>query len=203
MKGNRFLNDPNKHTPWFPTPKAYVHMGLTISPFRYVDNIMGVWHGPTSLATVQKFFQKLLGVQLKVEGEGHTWTSLNATLTFSQHTGLISVAMKNCLLTTEPVHKRVVRYPDVHSPNAPKVLESLTPLLVLDSCFYATSVPEANANLSQVLREFHRKGYPTHWWKKHALRVLNTLGRRHPLPTWATYMGSELSQALCRNIQSW
>ena len=145
---------------------------------------------------------KVAGAQLQIEDEGQTWTSLNATLTFSPHRGLISVAMKNRLSTTDPVHKRVVRYPNVHSPIAPKVLESLTPLLVLDSCYYATSVSEASANLSQVLSEFHRKGYPPCWSKKHALCVLNILGKRHPLPTWARYMGSELNPALCHSIRS-
>ena len=80
MKEHAFLTKSRDSTPWFPTAKAYGHMGLTLSPFRYVDNIMGVRHGRTSLKTIQKFFQKLLGVQLQIEGEGQRWTSLNAAL---------------------------------------------------------------------------------------------------------------------------
>ena len=152
MKEHAFLTKSRDSTPWFPTARAYVHVGLTLSPFRYVDKIMGVRHGCTSLKKIQQLFQKLLGVQLQIEGEGQRWTSLNATLSFSPDTGLISVAMKNCLSLQEPAHKRVVGYLHVHSPNATKVLESITPLLVLDSYHCATNIAEADANLSQVLK---------------------------------------------------
>ena len=54
---------------------------------------------------------------------------------------------------------------------------------------------EAGPNLQAMIADFFRKRYPTAWWRKHALRVLNTYGRSNPSlngrNTWAHH-GVEL-----------
>ena len=106
IKEHKFFTD---RTPWLPSSAVDGHMDLTMPPPGYADNILGVHHGRTPLKTIQKFFEKLLGIQLQIEGEGTQWTSLNATLSFSQATSQISVAMKHKLSVNEPPNKRVVR----------------------------------------------------------------------------------------------
>ena len=137
---------------------------------------------------------------MQVKVECMQWTSLGATM--SSSTGQIQVTMKNRVCLQDPANKRVVRYPNIHVPNTPQVLQSLTPMLVIDGCFCHMPV-SASHNLHAMMCLFFRKGYPTAWWRRHALRGLNTYGRSNPLPQWAQHMGSTWRQTLSNQIRSW
>ena len=106
-------------------------------PFRFRDNLVGVARGRLKLPKVQALFEHIYGLKLQVEGQGLTLQTLESRLTIDQHTGTITVALKDKVSyhhNPEPT-RRYVRYPDVYSPNARSILRSLVPALAL-KCTY-------------------------------------------------------------------
>ena len=91
--------------------------GLLVQPFRFRDNIVGVRHCKTSLDTLQRHFERLLGLQLQIEGEGTRWTSLEAKLVLEPEGRGLTIGPKDRAQEWDPM-RGVRRYPDAHSPNA-------------------------------------------------------------------------------------
>ena len=158
--------------------------GLLVQPFRFRDNIVGVRHCKTSLDTLQRHFERLLGLQLQIEGEGTNWTSLEAKLVLEPEGRGLTIGLKDRAQEWDPM-RGVRRYPDAHSPNARPVLRSLVPGLIYKCIHYAFSRPQAKENLRAVGRDLAMKGYPQSWWvgaAKTALRVQRLSLRA---PEWA------------------
>ena len=81
--------------------------GLLAVPFRFRDNIVGVRQCKTSLETVKKRFEKILCLQLHIEGEGQVWTSLEAKLMLHPEGQGLDIGLKERTTGCDPM--RVVR----------------------------------------------------------------------------------------------
>ena len=158
--------------------------GLLAQPFRFRDNIVGVRQCKVSVEALQKRFEKILGLQLQIEGEGQVWTSLEAKLMLRPEGQGLDIGLKDRTGDCDPM-RAVRRYPDVLSPNARPVLRSLVPGLIYKSLQYAFDANQARQNLRAVGRDLAVKGYPQSWWlgaAKAALRVQRISLRA---PSWA------------------
>ena len=137
-----------------------------------------------SLETLKKRFQKILGLQLQIEGEGQVWTSLGAKLMLHPEGQGLEIGLKDRAADCGPM--RVLRrYADVLSPNARPVLRSLVPGLIFKSLQYAFTADQARQNLRALGSDLVVKGYPQSWWlgtAKAALRVQRIFLRA---PSWA------------------
>ena len=133
--------------------------------------MVGVRSGKSSIESVRKYFQHVLGVELQVEGEGQEWTNLEACMRL--YDSQIHLFMKQKMAWDIPEHKRLLRFPDVSSPNARIVVRSLTPALCQKALFYASDVQGVLYNLQHIIYELQCKRYPTSWWLPHLHRMLH------------------------------
>ena len=140
------------------------------------------------MEALRRRFEDILGLDLQVEGFGLDWVSLEAHMSFHPHTAQIGMRLKDKLgLRTTPTpllaqtspaapaillppppippHKRIVRFPNAHSPNVRSVLASLVPSLVRKSILYAFCAADAASNLSLMVCEMKLKGYQQSWWR--------------------------------------
>ena len=148
-----------------------VPLSLHARPYRFRDNMVGVRSGKSTIESVRLYFQKVLGVELQVEGEGFEWTNLEACMRVQA--GKIHLYMKKKMTWDTPAHKRLLRFPDSQSPNARTVLQSLVPALCQKGLFYASHIEGAMENLRYIIYELDMKGYPSNWWVPQMHRVLH------------------------------
>ena len=157
--------------PWDPdcdfSRRHRVTLSLHSRSYRFKDNMAGVRSGKSSVESVRKYFQRVLGVELQVEGEGREWTNLQACMRL--YDGRIHLFVKQKMAWDVPEHKRLLRFFDVSSPNASIVLRSLAPALCQKALFYAFDVQ----GVLHIIYELQCKQYPTSWWLPHLHRVLH------------------------------
>ena len=170
---HRHLQD--KTVPWCQDTNTLgrrrVALSLHCRPYRFRDNMVGVRSGKSSIQSVCQYFQRVLGVELQVEGEGKTWTNLEGCM--SVHNSQIDLRLKTKMTWDVPEHRRLLRFPDCCSPNARAVLQSLAPALCQKALFYASTVQGVTSNLYNIVQELSYKGYPTSWWVPQLYRVLH------------------------------
>ena len=124
--------------------------------------MVGIRSGRSSIESLRLYFQRVLDVELEVEGEGREWTNLEACMRLfdtQRH-----FYMKQKMQWDAAEYKHLLCFLGVCSPNARTVLRSLAPALCQKALFYASYVPGAAENLDRVMYEFSYKGYPTAWW---------------------------------------
>ena len=170
---HRHLQD--KTVPWCQDTNTLgrrrVALSLHCRPYRFRDNMVGIRSGKSSIQSVCQYFQRVLGVELQVEGEGKTWTNLEGCM--SVHNSQIDLRLKTKMTWDVPEHRRLLRFPDCCSPNARAVLQSLAPALCQKALFYASTVQGVASNLCNIVHELSYKGYPTSWWVPQLYRVLH------------------------------
>ena len=119
---HRHLQD--KTVPWCQDTNTLgrrrVALSLHCRPYRFRDNMVGIRSGKSSIQSVCQYFQRVLGVELQVEGEGKTWTNLEC---MSVHNSQIDLRLKTKMTWDVPEHRRLLRFPDCCSPNARAVLQ--------------------------------------------------------------------------------
>ena len=162
-----------------------VHMVPT-RPFRFRDNLVGQGFALQHLSAVQSFFEKLYTLKLQEEGVGAHLPALEAMLHTHPLSGHIDISMKNKLQDqhTPSLGQQLIRYLDVHSPNARATLQSLVPALAKKCVQYSTTRDLFTKNATTVHTELAAKGYPRSWWenklKLHLLHhTRNTPYRTH------------------------
>ena len=139
-----------------------VTLSLHRRPYRFRNNMVGIRSGRSSIESVRLYFERVLDVELQVEGEGREWTDLEACMRLFDKQ--MHLYMKQKMQWDVPEYKRLLCFLDVCSPNARTVLRSLATALCQKALFYASDVPGAAENLHHVMYEFSYKGYPTARW---------------------------------------
>ena len=137
-------------------------LSLHARPYRFRDNMVGVWSKKSTIESVRLYFKTVLGVELQVEGQGFERTNLEACMRVQA--GRIHFCMKKKMTWDTPAHKRLLRFQKVQSPNARKVLQSLVPALCQKGLFYTSHIEEAMENFRYIIYELGMKGYPPNWW---------------------------------------
>ena len=87
-------------------------------------------------------------------------------------TSHISLCYKKKVNRDNLAEKRLVRYPDRHSPNARTVVQGFTPNNARRCGKYAIPPSLVSQNLAEVIHEMCVKGYPPSWWAPTIRRVL-------------------------------
>ena len=129
-----------------------VTLSLHYRPYTFRDNMVGSHSGRSSNESVRLYFQRVLGVELQVEGEGRAWTNLEACMCLFDNQ--IHLYMKQKMQWDVPEYKRLLRFPDVSSPNVRSVLRSPAPALSRKALFYASDVLGAIENFHHIMYEF-------------------------------------------------
>ena len=169
--------------PWSRTRPTPGPLGITAPPLRYRDNCGGICAGNRPVSRVQTYFQKVLNLELQFEGEGQSWTVLMAHLTLHPSTSQITLTFKKKVNWDDPAERRLVRYPDYHSPNARDVVRGFTPNCARNCLKYAIPPDQTTHNIREFVHEMNFKGYPSSWWAPTLRRVmLDPL-----LPVWAPF----------------
>ena len=173
----------NFRVPWSKTNTDTRPLGINAPPFRYRDNCGGLCAGNRSVTRIQQYFTRVLNLELLFEGAGQTWTVLMAHLSLHPSTSQISLSFKKKVNWQDPAEKRLVRYPDRHSPNARTVVQGFTPNNARNCVKYAIPPPLVSQNLAELIHEMCFKGYPSSWWAPTIRKVL-----LDPLlPAWAPH----------------
>ena len=150
---------------------------------RYRDNFLVIPDPPEkvngyTIERIQRTLSEISGMELTVEGSGHSLDFLECTLSLPN--GTPSVSMKRPVfqgyagMSSPPSPAKLL---DVFSPNTPRMLRSLVPNLVKKAAHYrlpATGTSFAH-NISIIARTFLAKGYPVCWWKHCLFRKASSL----------------------------
>ena len=147
---------------------------------------------------MQKTFEILYNLDLQLESEGLILPSLSAVLSVDPVFFQVNLRMKPRVIWDSPVHKRVLRYPDLHSIGCRMSVRSIATQQGINIAWYAHSPADIRANTAMVIKELLHKRYPLSWWKPFLFRsmthqgemsahdALHTLSLLLPLDTMTT-----------------
>ena len=88
---------------------------LSVHPFRFRDNLVGLKYSSAPLSAIQQVFEHIHNILLQIENEGPTLTSLESDLYLSKDeegTNFVGARMANKFATPTTPGKFKYRYPE-------------------------------------------------------------------------------------------